>query len=225
MNTQEPSAERVEALTRALDALIDADPDRAERLIESQLARLALRKRHAANRAADAAAQAQQFPQPRQQSKPCPECHLQPGERCDVCGAVEAAQAQAEAVPVDMVLHCPACGLQHIDAPEPLFESEPGAAQWSNPPHRSHFCHGCGHIWRPADVPTNGVAAVKTTGKADSPITHPAPQAQELPASTGEQRYSPDGEGGMEVDSLGGWVKYQPPPPAGVTAANEGNSK
>src|SRR5574340_600312 len=23
---------------------------------------------------------------------------------------------------------------------------------WDNPPHRSHLCHGCGHIWRPADV-------------------------------------------------------------------------
>ncbi|WP_440466913.1 hypothetical protein ACKI1H_27185 [Pseudomonas sp. YH-1] len=27
------------------------------------------------------------FPQPRQQSTPCNECHLQPGERCDICGA------------------------------------------------------------------------------------------------------------------------------------------
>ncbi len=35
-------------------------------------------------------------------------------------------------------------------------------------PHRSHLCHGCGHIWRPADVPTNGVVATKTKGKADS---------------------------------------------------------
>jgi hypothetical protein len=24
---------------------------------------------------------------PRQQATPCGECHLQPGERCDVCGA------------------------------------------------------------------------------------------------------------------------------------------
>lgn len=84
--------------------------------------------------------------------------------------------------PIDMVLHCPACGLQHIDAPmtdaqyaERLHESswwECGGdkpERWTNPPHRSHLCHGCGHTWRPADVPTNGVAAVKTKGKADSP--------------------------------------------------------
>lgn len=80
----------------------------------------------------------------------------------------------AEGAPIDMVLHCPACGLQHIDAPEPeLGPSVDGSGDmpiWSNPPHRSHLCHGCGHIWRPADVPTNGVAAVKTTGKSDSPI-------------------------------------------------------
>lgn len=74
----------------------------------------------------------------------------------------------SQAEPIDMVLHCPACGMQHIDAPKdhPLNP-------WLNPPHRSHLCHGCGHIWRPADVPTNGVQAVKTKGKADSPIVQP----------------------------------------------------
>jgi len=102
--------------------------------------------------------------------------------------------AMGEPVPIDMVLHCPACGLQHIDTPEDrtpspsvpdgvtaVFdpEQESGARwsdgierrpAWTNPPHRSHLCHGCGHIWRPADVPTNGVQAVKTKGKSDSPI-------------------------------------------------------
>lgn len=98
--------------------------------------------------------------------------------------------------PIDMVLHCPACGLQHIDkaiVEIPDFDSMPDApitgliapedmaarhrqydewrdANWTNPPHRSHLCHGCGYIWRPADVPTNGVAAVKTKGQADSPM-------------------------------------------------------
>lgn len=86
--------------------------------------------------------------------------------------------------PIDMVLHCPACSLQHIDAevpgamvqvPTPLgltgmATSWQWRKGWSNPPHRSHLCHGCGHIWRPADVPTNGVATVQTKGKSDSPI-------------------------------------------------------
>lgn len=65
------------------------------------------------------------------------------------------------AAPIDMVLHCPACGVQHLDSDE-----------WQNLPHRSHLCHYCGHIWRPADVPTNGVTALKTKGKNDSPIVN-----------------------------------------------------
>lgn len=60
--------------------------------------------------------------------------------------------------PIDMVLHCPACGTQHIDAPDGV---------WTNPPHRSHLCHHCSHIWRPADVATNGVASIQTRGKDD----------------------------------------------------------
>ena len=88
--------------------------------------------------------------------------------------------------PIDMVLHCPACGMQHIDGPDPnadhwcvgcspedcvgCLDVPQERKRWTNPPHRSHLCHGCGHIWRPADVPTNGVAAVKTKGKADSPL-------------------------------------------------------
>lgn len=48
--------------------------------------------------------------------------------------------------PIPMILFCPNCGTQHIDA---------GA--WENPPHRTHFCQGCGHLWRPAGVFTEGV--------------------------------------------------------------------
>jgi hypothetical protein len=62
--------------------------------------------------------------------------------------------------PIDMILHCPSCGLQHIDEP---------SEGWDNPPHRSHLCHGCGHIWRPADRATNGVAHIRTVGTKDSP--------------------------------------------------------
>ncbi len=89
--------------------------------------------------------------------------------------------------PIDMVLFCPKCGLQHIDAPDPganvsheelrrhgAMSMGPGdVVGWTNPPHRSHLCHGCGHIWRPADVPTNGVAAITTKGKADSDPVNP----------------------------------------------------
>lgn len=63
--------------------------------------------------------------------------------------------------PIDMVLHCPVCRHIHVDAPEP----ETG---WDNPPHRSHKCHYCGCIWRPADVTTNGVHRIKTRGEKDT---------------------------------------------------------
>lgn len=62
--------------------------------------------------------------------------------------------------PVPMVLHCPRCGWQHIDRPNPKRE-------WDNPPHRSHECQSCFLVWRPADVPTTGVESVTTVGSRD----------------------------------------------------------
>jgi len=91
------------------------------------------------------------------------------------------APAEGGGAPIDMVLFCPKCGMQHIDEADPYdmtyVEGGPGA--WTNPPHRSHLCHGCGYIWRPADVPTNGVAAIKTKGKNDSPALPPAEASRE----------------------------------------------
>ena len=103
---------------------------------------------------------------------------------------------------IDMVLHCPKCGMQHIDKDnyeelrieaaelgvdregERELERWIEEREWSNPPHRSHLCQNrkCGHIWRPADVPTNGVAAIKTAGTKDAPITSPSVEFQILKA-------------------------------------------
>ncbi|MBW5285980.1 helix-turn-helix domain-containing protein [Burkholderia gladioli] len=76
----------------------------------------------------------------------------------------------AEAEPIPMLLFCPRCGTQHIDAPEDAeCDGEVvHSAGWSNPPHRSHLCHACGIVWRPADVATVGVEAIETRGKADT---------------------------------------------------------
>jgi len=71
------------------------------------------------------------------------------------------ADAGAALQPLNVVLPCPACGVLHVDAPEPQND-------WTNPPHKSHLCHGCGAVWRPADVPTNGVAQVTTRGGGDT---------------------------------------------------------
>ena len=99
--------------------------------------------------------------------------------------------AQENMPPIDVILHCPACGMQHIDrpgdhryyndTPEAKAAREQIGIDWPNKQHRSHLCHGCGHIWRPADVPTNGVAAIKTKGKDDSPaLTKSAPAESAL---------------------------------------------
>lgn len=28
---------------------------------------------------------------------------------------------------------------------------------WLNPPHKKHRCHNCNHVWKPLNIPTNGV--------------------------------------------------------------------
>lgn len=57
---------------------------------------------------------------------------------------------------VDVVIHCPQCGAQHIDDGE-----------WAARPHRSHLCSNCGHIWRVSDVFTRGVRNTVTHGHDD----------------------------------------------------------
>ncbi len=72
--------------------------------------------------------------------------------------------------PIPMVLFCPKCGAQHVDAADTdsTVYADGHESRWENPPHRSHLCHACGCIWRPADVPTTGVANTETRGKADN---------------------------------------------------------
>lgn len=85
----------------------------------------------------------------------------------DEIAALQSERDRLKAAPIDMLLFCPACGEQHIDAPD---ERTP---DWTNPPHKSHLCHNpkCRHIWRPCDRPTNGVAAIVTAGEKDgSPV-------------------------------------------------------
>lgn len=54
------------------------------------------------------------------------------------------ATEQAESVP--MLLHCPLCSERHIDEGE-----------FATKLHHTHACQSCGHVWRPAIVPTCGV--------------------------------------------------------------------
>jgi hypothetical protein len=114
--------------------------------------------------------------------------------------------AQVISEPLDMILFCPRCSHQHVDAPQP----EKG---WTNPPHRSHECQSCGHVWRPADLPTNGVATITTKGKADGSNTPASATLTEF------MRLYEDGLLGTDplvvdayneaVDMMGGTASYQ----------------
>jgi hypothetical protein len=89
----------------------------------------------------------------------------------DALAAIAAREARIVELekPIDMVLYCPACLEQHIDRDEGQHVAPHGdATVWRNPPHKSHLCQHCGHQWRPADVPTNGVLRTKTRGKDDT---------------------------------------------------------
>lgn len=69
--------------------------------------------------------------------------------------------------PIDMLLFCPACGMEHIDKPEEdtctrFRNPDDHAEPWTNPPHKTHLCKpnegGCGFLWRPCeDAYTNGI--------------------------------------------------------------------
>lgn len=96
--------------------------------------------------------------------------------------------------PIPMCFYCPACGVQHIDMPGshwsdhfdapaetrgPVYEEAVAArlewekTAWTNPPHKSHKCAGCGHQWRPADIDTVGVEEINTRHADDSRVVAP----------------------------------------------------
>lgn len=73
-------------------------------------------------------------------------------ERLEVCSVVETSEIFGvaewirERKPIEMLLWCPECRARHVDLGE--FETKP---------HHTHACQSCGHVWRPAIVPTVGV--------------------------------------------------------------------
>lgn len=70
---------------------------------------------------------------------------------CPVCELSKTSSARG--VPIDMLMFCPRCKLMHVDAPN---ETQ----GWTNPPHATHTCQGCGLLWRPSNALTNGVAGL-----------------------------------------------------------------
>jgi hypothetical protein len=86
-------------------------------------------------------------------------------------------RAERAEAPVDAVLWCPQCFEQHIDEAAPGICETCGSdqqgctcevfTQWLNPPHKSHRCGNCNHVWRPAEKATNGVRSLKSKGERD----------------------------------------------------------
>lgn len=60
--------------------------------------------------------------------------------------------------PIPMLLHCPLCGERHIDR-----------GDFATKVHHTHACQGCGHVWRPAIVPTVGVQFLPGFKDEDQP--------------------------------------------------------
>jgi len=60
----------------------------------------------------------------------------------------EAACAREEKAfePIALLIHCPQCGMRHIDSGE-----------FATKLHHTHACQDCGHVWRPAKENTVGV--------------------------------------------------------------------
>lgn len=116
--------------------------------------------------------------------------------------AIHASLEQPAAVAIDAVLHCPRCGLQHIDAPDNR------TPDWNNPPHKSHLCHGCKLVWRVADTPTNGVQSLPSRKDAWTAAVAMEPIADaEIKAAYVDIHSSERGWLGIEGSYfISGWV-------------------
>ena len=71
------------------------------------------------------------------------------GDRCWLAGGDASTLEAATASPIPMVLACPTCHERHVDEGE-----------WATRPHKTHLCSRCGALFRPANVPTVGVAVL-----------------------------------------------------------------
>ena len=144
----------------------------------------------------------------RHELAPAPDCG-EAGHAEGACGNLQCLPSMRRVLVVDMMLHCPACHAQHVDA-----------APWDTRPHRSHLCHSCGHIWRPADVCTNGVPVIRTRGKNDSPLLAASPEQSAEPHAELRKTWKPgqrwqfddpnDDYGWMNIIPVGAEPNWRP---------------
>jgi hypothetical protein len=79
--------------------------------------------------------------------------------------------AQEPTAPVPMRLPCPVCSTLHIDIGE-----------FATKVHHTHACQHCGHVWRPAVIPTVGVEFLPGFQNEPAP-SEPADPVRELLAN------------------------------------------
>jgi hypothetical protein len=80
------------------------------------------------------------------------------------------AAAEVRKIPIPMRLPCEKCGVLHID--EGRFATEA---------HETHVCQGCGLAWKPARVPTVGVAFLPGyKNEAPTPKTDASAEANKI---------------------------------------------
>ena len=77
---------------------------------------------------------------------------------------------RAHRTPIQMILFCPKCHVQHIDELEPAGSRlNPSAVDidWAKRPHRTHLCKmsTCGYEFRPTNFATVGVAELPANEK------------------------------------------------------------
>lgn len=97
--------------------------------------------------------------------------------------ALESVLAPIEEVVTPMCLRCPVCNGRHIDEAKPEIG-------WFNPPHKTHLCNHCGHLWRPHEYFTVGVTDEQWLAFmgsiTDDDWKEVLPMAQELLSSADE---------------------------------------
>jgi len=90
-------------------------------------------------------------------------------------------KSNEDTAPINVIIHCPMCRYMHIDKADPntckncgkkRIEHEPyliancnneeatSFEEWTNPPHKTHRCLNCNHLFKVANVPTNGVSGL-----------------------------------------------------------------
>lgn len=67
---------------------------------------------------------------------------------CDWC-------IDPETRPLPVVITCPECGEEHVDAVDPVT-----GIDWSKRKHHEHQCSVCKYLWTPALIPTVGVKSL-----------------------------------------------------------------